>query len=97
MLQALNHHLVSVGTNLPNKITSKPDDDCLKYVVSVTSKMTLNTIDTEYVLDAVGRLKNGKASGPDTVTIHLVKDTAKRIAYPHHVHIQFLDDKWGFS
>ena len=52
MLEALNHHFVSVGTNLAKKITSKPDDDCLKYVVSVNNKMTLNTITTEYVLDA---------------------------------------------
>jgi len=82
MLKALNHHFVSVGTNLANKITSKPDDDCLKYVVSVNNKMTLNTINMKYVLDAIGRLKNGKAPGPDKVTIKLVKDAAKFIAYP---------------
>ena len=35
-----------------------------------------------YVLDAIGRLKNGKASGPDKVTVNLVKDAAKRIAFP---------------
>ena len=44
--------------------------------------MTLNTIDKKYVLDAIGRLKNGKASGPDKITINLVKDAAKFIAYP---------------
>ena len=82
ILEALNHHFVSVGTNLARKITSKPDDDCLKYVVSVDDKTTLNTIDTKYVLDAIGRLKNGKASGADKVTIKLVKDAAKFIAYP---------------
>ena len=61
MLDALNHHFVSIGTNLAKKITSKPDDDCLKYVVSVNNKMTLNAINTKYVLDAIRRLKNGKA------------------------------------
>ena len=44
--------------------------------------MTLNTINTKYVLDAIRRLNNGKASGPDKVTIKLVKDAAKFIAYP---------------
>ena len=82
MLETLNHHFVSVGTSVAKKRTSKPDDESLKCVVSVNSEMTLNAIDTEYVLDAVGRLKNGKASGPDTVTIYLVKDAAKRIVYP---------------
>ena len=82
MLEALNHHFVSVGTNLAKKITSKPDDDWLKYVVSINNKMTLNTINMKYALDTVGRLKNGKASGPDKVTIKLVKDAAKFVAYP---------------
>ena len=44
--------------------------------------MTLNIINTKYVLDAIGRLKNGKASGPDKVTIKLAKDAAKFISYP---------------
>ena len=39
-------------------------------------------MDTKYVLDAIGRLKNGKALGPYKVTIILVKDAAKFIAYP---------------
>ena len=68
--------------NLAKTITTKPDDDCLKHVVAVNSKLTLKTIDIKYVLDAIGRLKNGKASGPDKVTIDLVKDAAKFIAYP---------------
>ena len=44
--------------------------------------MTLNTINTKYGLDAIGRLKNGKVSGPDKITIKLAKDAAKFIAYP---------------
>ena len=48
MLEAINHHFVSVVINLAKKITSKPDDDCLKYVISVNSKKTLNTIDKKY-------------------------------------------------
>ena len=62
-------------------ITSKPGDHCLRYVVSVNSKMTLNDIDTKYVLGAIDRLKNGKASAPDKVTINLEKYSAKLIAY----------------
>ena len=44
--------------------------------------MTLNTIDKKYILDAIDRLKNGKASGPDKDTINPVKDAAKFITYP---------------
>ena len=44
--------------------------------------MTFNTTNMKYVLDAIGQLKNGKASGPDKVTIKLVKDTVKFIANP---------------
>ena len=90
MLEALNYHYVSVRTELAKKVTSKPDDDYLKCAVSVNSKITLNTIDTKYVLDAIGRLKNGKASDPDKVTINLVKDTAYFIAFPHHVNFNSL-------
>ena len=55
-------------------IISKPYDDCLEHVSSANSKM--------YVLDAIGRLKKGKASGPDKITIDLVNDAANCIAYP---------------
>jgi len=97
MLEALNYHFVSVGTNLTKKITSKPDDNCLKYVVSLNNKMTVNTINMKYVLHAIGRLKDGKASDPGKVTIKLVKDAAKFIAYPHYVHFQLLNKEWDFS
>ena len=82
MLEALNRHFVSVGANLAKKITSKPYDDCFKHVVFVNNKMTLNTINAKYVLDTIGRLKNGKASGSDKVTIKLAKDAAKFIVHP---------------
>ena len=42
----------------------------------------MNTVDTKYVLDAIDRLKNEKASSPDKVTINRVNDAAKFIAYP---------------
>ena len=74
---------------MAKKITSKPDDDYIKYVVSANNKMTLNTSDTKYVLDAIGRRKNGKASDPDKVSINLVKDAAKFIAYPWYMRIRF--------
>ena len=44
--------------------------------------MPLNAIDTKYYLDTIDRLKNGKASDRDKVTIQLVKGAAKFIAYP---------------
>ena len=97
MLEALNHHFVSVGTNLTKKITPKPDDDCLKYVVPVDSKMTLNTIDSKYVFDAIGRLKNGKVSGPDKIYHKSGTRCCKIYCPPQQVHFQFLNNEWGFS
>ena len=44
--------------------------------------MTFNRNNTKCALDAIGQLKNGKASGPDKVTIKLAKDAANFIAYP---------------
>ena len=44
--------------------------------------MLFETVGKEYVLNAISRLKKGKASGPDKVTITFVKDAAISIAYP---------------
>ena len=44
--------------------------------------MLFQTVDEEYILNAIHRLEKGKASGPDMVTISLVKDAAISIAYP---------------
>ena len=82
MLEALNRHFVSVGPNLAKQISSKSDDDCLKHIIPENSEMLFQTVDEEYVLNAINRPEKGKASGPDKVTITLVKDAASSIAYP---------------
>ena len=89
MLEALNYHYALLEQALP-KIPSKPDDNFFKHVFSVSSKLSLNTIITKCDLDAICRLQNVKALGPDTGVINLVKDAAKFIAMQsHHVYIQF--------
>ena len=82
MLEALNRHFVSVGPDLAKQIRSNCDDDCLKHIIPEKSEMLFQTVDEEYVLNAINRLEKGKASGPDKITITLVKDAAISIAYP---------------
>ena len=82
MLKALNRHFVSVGPVIAKHIRFNTDDDCLKHMIPESREMLFQTIDEEYVLNAINRLEKGKASGPDKVTITLVKDAAISIAYP---------------
>ena len=82
MLEALNHHFVSVALNLEKQIDIKPEDDCLKHVTPVRDKMKFKAIDEGYVLNAISLLEKGKASGPDKVSVTLVQDAAKSISYP---------------
>ena len=82
MLEALNHHFVSVGLNLAKQIDVKPDDDCLKHIIPVSDKLKFKAIDEGYVLHAISRLEKGKAPGPDKVSVTLVQDAAKSISYP---------------
>ena len=82
MLEALNRHFVSVGPDLAKQIRSNCDDDCLKHIIPEKSEMLFQTVDEEYVLNAINRLEKGKASGPDKITITWVKDAAISIAYP---------------
>ena len=44
--------------------------------------MIFKTANKTYVMNAINPLKNGKASGPDKVTVTLVKDKSKLIAHP---------------
>ena len=82
ILEALNRHFVSVGPDLAKQIRSNSDDHCLKHIIPENRKMLFQTVDEEYVLNAINRLEKGNASGPDMVTITLVKDAAISIAYP---------------
>ena len=82
MLEALNEHFVSVGVNLGKQIDEKPEDDYLKHIIPVRDKMKFKAIDEGYVLNAISRLENEKASGPDKVSVTLVQYAAKSISYP---------------
>ena len=82
MLEALNHHFVSVGLNLAKQIDVKPEDDCIKHITSVRDKIKLKAIDGGFVLNAIVRLEKGKASGPDKVSVTLVQDATKSISFP---------------
>ncbi len=62
MLEALNRHFVSVGPNLAKQIGSKSDDDRLKHIIPENSEMIFETVNEEYVFNAINRLENGKAS-----------------------------------
>ena len=55
MLEALNRHFVSVGPNLAKQISSKSDDDCLKHIIPENREMLFQTVDEEYVLNAIKR------------------------------------------
>ena len=82
ILEALNHHFVSVGLNLAKQTDVKPEDDCLKHITPVRDKIKFKAIDEEYVLNAICRLEEGKTAGPDKVSVTLVKGAAKSISYP---------------
>ena len=82
MLEALNRHFVSVGPDLAKHIRSNSDDDCHKHIIPESREMLFQTVDEEYVLNAINRLEKRKASGPDKETIMLAKDAAISIAYP---------------
>ena len=82
VLEMLNNHFVSVGPKLASSIETRPSDNCLQHITRVNSEMQFKTVDKTYVLTAIDQLKNGKAPGPDKVTVTLVKDAKDFIAHP---------------
>ena len=73
--EALNQHFVTVGPKLAEKLESKNDDDPLIKINAQTKKLKFQFIDNTYVLNAISKLKNGKALGPDKISTRLVKDS----------------------
>ena len=61
---------------------ARKNDNCLQHITQVNNEMMFRTVDKTYVLDAINQLKNGKASGPDNVSVTLVKDAKEFIANP---------------
>ena len=82
ILEAFNHHFTSIGPKLAQKIEVRSDDDCLQNITTESNTMIFGTIDENYILDAISQLKNGKASGPDKVSITIIKDVKDLIAKP---------------
>ena len=48
-MEAMNHHFALVGPKLAEKITSKPDDDCLCYIKPESNVMVFRIIDETYM------------------------------------------------
>ena len=82
VLEAFNHHFTSIGPKLAQKIEVRNDDDCLHNITIESNNMNFRTFDENYILNAINQLKDGKASGPDKVSITIVKDVKDLIAKP---------------
>ena len=67
VVEAMNRHFALVGRKLAEKITSKPDDDCLCYITPESNVMTI---------------KNGKAADPDKIPMIIIKDVGDLIRKP---------------
>ena len=82
VLETLNRHFVSVGTNLAKKIVSRPGDDCLQNIKTEQKVMKFKIIDSSFILNAIKQLKNGKAAGPVRVPTKIVKDVGDLVSKP---------------
>ena len=80
--EALNQHFVTVGPKLAEKLESKNDDDPLVKINAQTKNLKFKLIDNTYVSNAISKLKNGKAPGPDKISTRLVKDSGDFIWKP---------------
>ena len=82
VLEALNRHFVSVGSNLAKKIVSRPGDDCLHNIKTEQKVMKFKAVDSSCILNAIKQLKNGEAAGPDKVPTTIVKDVGDLVSKP---------------
>ena len=64
---------------LAEKITSKPDGDCLCYITPESDVMTFKTINETHMHNAIKNLKNGKAVWPAKVPTTIIKDVVDLI------------------
>ena len=67
--------MVTVGPKLAEKFESKNDDDPLIKIKAQTKRLKFKLIDSIYVLNAISKLRNGKAPGPDKISTRLEKDS----------------------
>ena len=82
LMEALNHHFVSVGPKLADQIGQNSDDDPLKHVAQEEGSMSFTLVDCNYVRKAIQQLKNGKEPGPDKIPIMLIRDVTDLISQP---------------
>ena len=82
VVEAINRHFALVGPKLAEKITSKPDDDCLRYISPEANVMTFKTVSETYLPNAIKNLKNGKAAGPDKIPTTIIKNVEDIITKP---------------
>ena len=81
-MEAMNRHFALVGTKLVEKITLKPDDDYLCYIIPESNVMSFKTINETRVRSTIKNLKNGKAAGPDKIPTTNIKDVGGLITKP---------------
>ena len=82
VVEAMNRHFALVGSKLAEEISSKPDDDCLCYITPESNVMAFKTINETYIFNAIRKLKNGKAAGPDKIPATIIKDVRDHITKP---------------
>ena len=81
-MEAMNRHFAFVGPKLGEKITSKVDDDYFCYTTPQTNAMAFKTINETYMHNAIRKLKNGKAAGPDKIPTTINEDVGDLITKP---------------
>ena len=79
LVEAMNCHFALVGPKLAEKITTKPDDDCLCCFTPESNVMAFKTINENYMHNTIRKLKNGKAAGPDKIPTNIIKDVGDPI------------------
>ena len=79
VVEAMNRHFALVGPKLAEKITSKPDDDCLCYITPKSNVMTFKTINDTHMHITIKNLKNRKSAGPDKIPTTISNDVGDTI------------------
>ena len=82
IVQALNHHFVSVEPKLVDEIEQNSNDDPLKHITQAESSMNFIPVDCNYVRKAIKQLKNGTASRPDKIPTLFIKDATDLTRQP---------------
>ena len=82
LVEAMNRHFALVGTKLAEKVTSKPEDDCLCYITYESNVMAFKTINETYMYNASRKLKNGKEADPDMIPATIIKYARDLITKP---------------